>query len=98
VLRRVFRIGAGIISELAVRSGLRPTAYRRGVPPSKRGRLQSGSASLAASEGQPHLQNRAASATDDKNDPHDRNDKAAEDERTRQAVRQSNDRRHGRTH
>jgi|HubBroStandDraft_6_1064221.scaffolds.fasta_scaffold155397_3 hypothetical protein len=34
---------------------------------------------------------------DDKNEPHDRNDKAAEDERTRQAVRQSNDRRHGRT-
>jgi hypothetical protein len=33
---------------------------------------------------------------DDKNDQHDR-DKNAEDERTRQAVRQSNDRRHGRT-
>jgi hypothetical protein len=33
---------------------------------------------------------------DDKNDQHDR-DKNAEDERTKQAVRQTNDRRHGRT-
>ena len=33
---------------------------------------------------------------DNKNDQHDR-DKNADDERTRQAVRQSNDRRHGRT-
>jgi len=34
---------------------------------------------------------------EDKNDQHDRNDKEAQDERARQAVRQSNDRRHGRT-
>jgi hypothetical protein len=34
---------------------------------------------------------------DDKNDQHDRNDKSHGDERTKQAVRQENDRRHGRT-